>query len=701
MKLLDYFNIGTKILAGYMIALILLVIISSVAIVQLAQINARFTHVAVDVNNDQTMAVNIRKNNYDMRLAVNRYLRNQNLADADNYITAVNNIKTTLAQADLQVNDAGRKATLDKIKTDFNAYTTAFDTVKAIVDRRNKTINDVLDVQGPLATGKFTDMTALQMNDKNALPAAIDDSQTATQLVTSIRLDVFEFLNQGDETKLKNFDQQTQDLNALMDKMYGEITDNTVKKELIDARTAVNAYISSFKIVRTEYVEQNDLTKNKLDILGPAIIDNTTSIIANVQQTYTTEAAAANSLVQQTFIIVISIAILTVLLVVFTGLSITHNITVPLKSLVKAANLVAEGDIEQVMQDRKATADHLRWDEVGEIGDAFKRMVDHYLLPLAGKARYIADGNLTIDARALSERDVLGNAFDEMVTRLRQLTLKAMEATSSISASTSQISAAISQQASTTTEQAAAVAETTSTIEEVRQAAEQTSDRTQIVSDMAGNSLELANRGLLAVNKNEEGMQNLKEQVRNIAETILALSEQTQQIGEIITTVNDIADQSNLLALNAAMEAARAGEAGRGFAVVASEVRNLAEQSKQATRQVSSILGEIQKAANTAVMVTEQGTKRAEDGVESAKAAAETIRQIREHTQQVASSAQQIAASTRQQLSGMDQITHAMGNINAGATQGQTGIRQIEQAAHNLNDLAAQLTHILEQYKAR
>ena len=129
MKLLDYFNIGTKILAGYMIALILLVIISSVAIVQLAQINARFTHVAVDVNNDQTMAVNIRKNNYDMRLAVNRYLRNQNLADADNYITAVNNIKTTLAQADLQVNDAGRKATLDKIKTDFNAYTTAFDTV--------------------------------------------------------------------------------------------------------------------------------------------------------------------------------------------------------------------------------------------------------------------------------------------------------------------------------------------------------------------------------------------------------------------------------------------------------------------------------------------------------------------------------------------------------------------------------------------
>ena len=95
----------------------------------------------------------------------------------------------------------------------------------------------------------------------------------------------------------------------------------------------------------------------------------------------------------------------------------------------------------------------------------------------------------------------------------------------------------------------------------------------------------------------------------NIAETILALSEQTQQIGDIIATVNDIADQSNLLALNAAIEAARAGEAGKGFAVVAGEVRSLAEQSRQATAQVKEILGDIQKATNTAVMVTEEGTK--------------------------------------------------------------------------------------------
>jgi methyl-accepting chemotaxis protein len=196
-------------------------------------------------------------------------------------------------------------------------------------------------------------------------------------------------------------------------------------------------------------------------------------------------------------------------------------------------------------------------------------------------------------------------------------------------------------------------------------------------------------------------MLSLKDQVRHIAETILNLSEQTLQIGEIIASVNDIADQSNLLALNAAMEAARAGEAGRGFAVVAGEVRNLAEQSRQATAQVSSILSEIQKAANTAVMVTEKGTTSAESGVALAKSTGDSIRVIREHTQQAVAAAEQIVASARQQLAGMDQITRAMGNINQGTMQTQKGMQQVDQAAQNLNDLARQLTGIVQQYKIK
>jgi len=311
----------------------------------------------------------------------------------------------------------------------------------------------------------------------------------------------------------------------------------------------------------------------------------------------------------------------------------------------------------------------------------------------------IAKGDLTTRVTPRSEKDVWGNALAQMLAILKELIGQMQQATDNISKANSHISAATAEQASTVTEQAASVAETTSTVEEVRQTAEQSVERARLVSEMASNTLKLAENGLDAVKRTEDGISGLKDQVRLIAETILNLSEQTLQIGEIIASVNDIADQSNLLALNAAMEAARAGEAGRGFAVVAGEVRNLAEQSRQATAQVSSILSEIQKAANTAVMVTEKGTKSAESGEELAHSTGDSIRVIREHTQQAVAAAEQIVASARQQLAGMDQITRAMETINLGATQTQKGMQQVDQAAQNLNDLAMELTSIVQQFK--
>jgi methyl-accepting chemotaxis protein len=366
-------------------------------------------------------------------------------------------------------------------------------------------------------------------------------------------------------------------------------------------------------------------------------------------------------------------------------------VTAPLRVLADYVEHFIKGDIQS-----KITASYKG--EFNKIINNLNKYLD--VRDLVVRILYkIAKGDLTTVVTPRSEKDVWGNALAQMLATLRQLTGQMQEATDNISKANSNISAATAEQAATVTEQVASVAETSSTVEEVRQTAQQSVERVQLVSEMATNTLKLAENGLDAVKKTEEGMLSLKDQVRHIAETILSLSEQTLQIGEIIATVNDIADQSNLLALNAAMEAARAGEAGRGFAVVAGEVRNLAEQSRQATAQVSSILSEIQKAANTAVMVTEKGTKSAETGVELAQSTGDSIRVIREHAQQAVAAAEQIAASARQQLAGMDQITRAMENINQGAMQSQKGMQQVDQTAQNLNDLARQLTSIVKQYK--
>ncbi|MBZ0303318.1 MAG: hypothetical protein K8J31_26485, partial [Anaerolineae bacterium] len=204
-------------------------------------------------------------------------------------------------------------------------------------------------------------------------------------------------------------------------------------------------------------------------------------------------------------------------------------------------------------------------------------------------------------------------------------------------------------------------------------------------------SVEVSRQGEEAVNDTFDGMELIRERVEKIAETILALSGRTQQIGEIIATVNALADQSKLLALNASIEAARAGEEGRGFAVVAMEVRQLAEQSRQATARIDDILNEIQQATNTAVMVTEEGSKGTELGMGLVTRAGDAIRDLATTLAEVTQAAVQIAASTHQQTNGMSQLSAAMFQIKQASAQASASSRQTEQSMRELNHMARQL----------
>jgi methyl-accepting chemotaxis protein len=216
---------------------------------------------------------------------------------------------------------------------------------------------------------------------------------------------------------------------------------------------------------------------------------------------------------------------------------------------------------------------------------------------------------------------------------------------------------------------------------------------------MARRAAEIAAQGLGTVESSVSGMQELRSRVETIAEHILALSKQTQQVGEIIKSVEDLADQSNLLAVNAAIEASRAGEQGRGFAVVAQEVRSLAERSKAATVQVRTMLTDIQHATNAAVMATEQGTRGAEEGARLVEQAGLAIRQLDETIRHSAEAAQQIAASVGQQGAGMDQIAVAMASINQSTLETDAGTRQLQRTAESMNELAQRLSGLLARYK--
>ena len=382
-----------------------------------------------------------------------------------------------------------------------------------------------------------------------------------------------------------------------------------------------------------------------------------------------------------------------------------------LRSLTTAAGELADGDFSRRADDRGR-------DEVGVLAAAFNTMAEQLQKMVESERdanrlmqQWIADqelfvqrvssGDLTVRLQSNGDNqlDAVGTRLNSMVSSLGEMSGRVREAAASMGSATTEILAAVSQHTASTAEQSSAISQTAVTVEEVRASAEQASRRAQDVAKQAETSAQVSDDGSRTVDQLVASMNEIRERVQEMAKNVVALSQQTQMVGDITSTVNDLADQSNMLALNAAIEAAKAGEQGKGFAVVAAEVRTLAEQSKQATAQVQSILSEIQRGTNQAVLATEEGTRVVEGGVDLAQRSGDVISQLAGTIRDTAQAAQAIAASAHEQSIGMDQIAQAMADINQMTTQFVAGAQQSQAAAEGLRDLADRLQTVTDRYR--
>ncbi len=434
---------------------------------------------------------------------------------------------------------------------------------------------------------------------------------------------------------------------------------------------------------------------------------------------------------------------------IFTAIVLSQTIAGAVGNVARAAQGLAEGDLAQEITVTGT-------DELGTMAATFTRMIA-YFKEMAGVANQLAKGDLTVTITPLSERDELGNAFAKMADNLRTLVSQVTDGVGQLSQSAQslaiisdqagsaadqvaqtvqsvaagaaqqaahigqvndtvqQVSQAVSGVAQGAQEQASAVGNSMTQVAQISDAVEQVTADAQSGAEKAAQAAQVAMAGAQIVGKTIDGMAVIKEKVAQSSEWVQKMGERSQRIGAIVETIDDIAAQTNLLALNAAIEAARAGEHGKGFAVVADEVRKLAEKSATATGEIGELISDIQSTVTEAIAAMETSAAEVDRGVEMAGQSGEALSSISEVVQvlqaqvsSIAAASQQMNAASQELVSSMESVsavveenTASTEEMSAGIIEVSEGVGEIAGISQNTSAAAQEVSAATEEMSAQ
>jgi len=320
---------------------------------------------------------------------------------------------------------------------------------------------------------------------------------------------------------------------------------------------------------------------------------------------------------------------------------------------------------------------------------------------LEAAAVRLSGGDLTARV-ALHGNDELGQvarAFNKMAEEFAALIGQVQQAAAQIATASGQLSDSAESVALGSNNQTMEAASAATSVESLNQAIQEVANRSQLATSASSDTSDLATQGQRVVNSAAQGIREIAETFTQSARLIDALGQRSQQIGQIVGVIKDIADQTNLLALNAAIEAARAGEQGRGFAVVADEVRKLAERTGNATSEISAMINTIQAETGNTVSNMEKGGKQVDAGVKMAAQAGESLEQINSSLSRVAEMIRHIADATRQQSEASGEITRRVEGIVRMAEENSATIGSTTGATQDLRQLSAQLQTVISHFR--